>query len=70
MDGNGYVRLPPIGEVKAQNLSAHELEGRIAAALEDGYRKEPRVSVEIVTYRPFTIIGEVQKQGQYSFVPS
>ncbi len=68
VDGNGFVRLPLIGQVKATGLSAQELEGRIAAALGDGYLQQPRVNVEIIGYRPFYIIGEVNKPGQYPYV--
>ncbi|MGD0191289.1 MAG: polysaccharide biosynthesis/export family protein [Rhizomicrobium sp.] len=68
VDSNGYLRLPLIGQVKAQGLASHELEDRIAAALADGYLQQPRVNVEIIGYRPFYIIGEVQKPGQYPYV--
>jgi polysaccharide export outer membrane protein len=30
--------------------------------------KNPRVSVEILNYRPFYIVGEVNKPGSYGFV--
>jgi protein involved in polysaccharide export with SLBB domain len=68
VDSNGFVRLPLIGPVRATGLSSHALEDRISAALEEGYLKEPRVNVEIVNYRPFYIIGEVNKPGQYPYV--
>jgi polysaccharide export outer membrane protein len=68
VDGNGYVRLPLVGQVKASGLSAQELEDRIAALLKDGYLEQPRVNVEIVQYRPFYIIGEVNKPGEYPYV--
>ena len=68
VDGNGFVRLPLIGQVKASGLSTRELEERIDAALADGYLQQPRVSVEITNYRPFYIIGEVNKPGQYPYV--
>jgi polysaccharide export outer membrane protein len=31
--------------------------------------KNPRVSVEISTYRPFNVIGEVKNAGQYPYRP-
>lgn len=68
VDGNGYVRLPLIGQVRAGGLSAHELEDRIASLLKDGYLQDPRVSVAVVQYRPFYIIGEVNKPGEYPYV--
>jgi len=68
VDGSGFVRLPLIGQVKAADLSAHELENRIATALGNGYLNAPRVSVEVTDYRPFYILGEVNKPGQYPYV--
>ncbi len=68
VDGSGFVRLPLIGQTKAAGYSTHELETHIAAALADGYLNSPKVSVEVTTYRPFYIFGEVNKPGQYPYV--
>lgn len=68
VDGNGYISLPLIGDVRAAGLSAPALQMAIANAYGNGYVNEPRVSVEVTTYRPFTIIGQVQRPGQYSYV--
>jgi protein involved in polysaccharide export with SLBB domain len=68
IDDGGFVRLPLIGQLKAAGLSPRELEAHIAAALANGYLNEPRVSVEVTDYRPFYIIGEVSKPGQYPYV--
>ncbi len=35
--------------------------------LADGYLRDPRVSAEVENYRPFYILGEVQKPGEYPF---
>ena len=67
IDGSGNVRLPLIGQVKAAGLSVRELEAAVAAALAKGYLVNPKVSVGIVTYRPFTILGEVNKPGEYPY---
>jgi polysaccharide export outer membrane protein len=68
IDGSGDVRLPLIGQVKAAGLTVHAFEEKIVKLLEDGYLRDPRVSVEVVNYRPFYIIGEVNKPGQYPYV--
>lgn len=68
VDGNGTISLPLIGPVKAVGLSAHALEASITNGLADGYVNDPRVNVEITTYRPFTVIGEVNKPGEYAYV--
>ncbi len=68
VDGNGYVSLPLIGQVKASGFAASDLETQITNKLADGYVNNPKVSVEVTTYRPFYVIGQVNKPGEYSFV--
>lgn len=67
VDGGGTVAFPLVGEVPAQGATARELESRIAKSLAAGYVRDPRVSVEVLTFRPFYIIGEVNKPGQYPY---
>jgi protein involved in polysaccharide export with SLBB domain len=68
VDGNGFVSLPLIGQVKAAGMAAPDLETQITAKLADGYVNDPRVSVEVTVYRPFYVIGQVNKPGEYPFV--
>jgi polysaccharide biosynthesis/export protein len=68
IDGNGYIALPLVGDVKAAGLSAPQLQTAVENAYGSGYLNEPRVAVEVTTYRPFTIIGQVTRPGQYSYV--
>jgi len=68
VDGSGYIRLPLIGQLKAAGLTIRGFEDELITALKDGYVKDPKVSIEVVNYRPFYIIGEVQKPGQYPYV--
>ncbi|MBV9062248.1 MAG: SLBB domain-containing protein, partial [Alphaproteobacteria bacterium] len=48
--------------------TAANLEADIADQLAGGYLQNPRVSVEITTYRPFYVIGEVNRPGEYPYV--
>lgn len=69
VDGSGLVQLPLVGQVKAASLTIHDFQNVLAGKLKDGgYLKDPRVSVEVINYRPFYIIGEVNKPGEYPFV--
>jgi len=68
VDSAGYIRLPLIGQVEASGHSAYQLEGSVEASLENGYLKNPRVNIEVTTYRPFYIIGQVNRPGQYAYV--
>ena len=65
--GDGKVAFPLIGNVEALGLSETELASKITVALKEGYLKDPRVNVEVLTFRPFFILGEVNKPGQYDF---
>ncbi|MCB1969232.1 MAG: polysaccharide export protein [Geminicoccaceae bacterium] len=65
LDGRGNFSMPLIGQVAANGLTSTELEQRIADKLKDGYLVDPQVSIEVLTYRPFYILGEVNKPGEY-----
>jgi polysaccharide export outer membrane protein len=65
---DGSVAFPLIGNVPAANGSLATLQDIIRTRLGAGYVKDPRVSVEVATYRPYYILGEVNKPGQYPFV--
>ena len=68
VDGGGSVSLPLIGTVPARGLTTQQLAARIAERLKQGYVREPHVTVEIETSRPFFILGEVTTPGQYPYV--
>ncbi len=68
VDDTGHVRLPLIGQVEASGRTVREFEVDVAAKLSQGYLKDPRVSIEVTNYRPFFIIGEVNKPGEYPYV--
>jgi len=68
IDGSGFARLPLVGQLRAAGYTSQQLEAVIGSALVQGYLKSPRVSVEVTTYRPFYIIGAVNRPGQYAYV--
>jgi polysaccharide export outer membrane protein len=65
--GSGLMSLPLIGEVKAGGMTVGQFQQAVQKALSDGYLKEPRVSAEVLTFRPFYILGEVEKPGTYPY---
>jgi polysaccharide export outer membrane protein len=65
--GAGKVSLPLVGEVQAAGMTIPEFQKEVETALLNGYLKDPHVSVEVLTYRPFYILGEVQKPGEYPY---
>ena len=70
LDGNGVLSFPLIGNVPADGVTTSQLQKAIAAKLEPDYLVNPNVSAEVITRRPFYVIGEVQKPGNYSYVTS
>ena len=68
LDGNGVLAFPLIGNVPANGSTTSELQQKIAAKLNPEYLINPSVSAEIVNCRPFYVIGEVQKPGNYPYV--
>jgi protein involved in polysaccharide export with SLBB domain len=68
IDGTGLVALPLVGQLRAAGYSAAQLEQAVGSALSKGYLKSPRISVEVSTYRPFYIIGAVNRPGEYPYV--
>lgn len=63
----GAISMPLIGKVSAANLTLAELQEAVSGYLCNGYIREPRVSVEVVNYRPFYIYGEVKNAGEFPY---
>ncbi|MBN9450362.1 MAG: polysaccharide export protein [Bosea sp.] len=68
VDGAGRIAMPLIGSVEAQGRTTQQLAQAIEARLRGGYLREPKVSVEVDTYRPFFVLGEVTQSGQFPYV--
>lgn len=65
--GSGKVSLPLIGQVQAAGKTLNEFAQEVGSELKQGYLTNPKVSIEVLNYRPFYIIGEVDKPGQYPY---
>jgi protein involved in polysaccharide export with SLBB domain len=68
LDGNGVLAFPLIGNVPANGSTTIQLQQAITAKLQPDYMVNPNVSAEVITRRPFYVIGEVQKPGNYPYV--
>jgi polysaccharide export outer membrane protein len=68
VDGQGNLAFPLINEVKAGGMTGNQLAQAIENKLSPDYLQNPNVSVEVIGYRPFYIVGEVQKPGSYPYV--
>ena len=68
VDDTGAVSMPLVGDIRASGQTLRTFEAAVRERLSEGYLKDPRVSVQVLNYRPFYIIGEVEKGGEYPFV--
>lgn len=65
---SGVISFPLVGQVKAAGLTVDQFQAELAAALKSGgFVVNPNVSAEVIEYRPFYILGEVQKPGSYPY---
>lgn len=66
----GEISLPMIGAVTASGKTITRFEADVADSIRARQLVlEPKVSAQILAYRPFFILGEVQRPGQYPYVP-
>jgi protein involved in polysaccharide export with SLBB domain len=67
----GKISLPLVGDVVAAGKSPTELSQAIGQALQTriGLAEPPSISVEVVQFRPFYIVGDVERPGEYAYRP-
>ena len=68
VDGAGRISMPLIGVIDANSKTIAQVRDEITAALDKNYIINPRVNVEIINFRPFYILGDVNKPGSYSYI--
>jgi polysaccharide export outer membrane protein len=67
VSAQGKVSFPLIGEVDAGGKTIAQLTASIVELLQKGYIRRPNVTVEVLNYRPFYILGEVESPGTYPY---
>jgi protein involved in polysaccharide export with SLBB domain len=64
----GYVTMPLIGSIKAGGRSQAELGKDIASKYSrGGFLQDPHVTVAVVQFKPFYVMGEVATSGEFPF---
>ncbi|HKT85569.1 MAG TPA: polysaccharide biosynthesis/export family protein [Novosphingobium sp.] len=67
VSADGAISFPLIGNVPAAGKTIADLQSELTKQLANGYFENPRVSAEILDYRPYYILGEVNRPGQYQY---
>jgi len=67
VNASGNVPMPLIGEIPAKGRPITEFRDAVARKLAEGYLKSPKVSVEVLNYRPIYVHGEVRTGGELAF---
>ena len=70
VDAQGQINMPLIGSVPARGSTTAQLSAAITSRLKQSFIRDPSVAVDVETYRPFFVLGEVTFPGQYPYVPN
>ncbi|MFZ2726917.1 MAG: polysaccharide biosynthesis/export family protein [Methylococcaceae bacterium] len=68
IDGTGNISLPLVGNIAAKNLTLEELNKKLEDALSPDYLLNPKITIQVLNYRPFYIMGEVANPSSYPYV--
>lgn len=70
VDDTGSIAIAPMGPIRVKDNTATEAAALIAKSYtEDGLYRDPKITVELVTYGPFYMLGEVTKPGEFQYRP-
>ncbi len=69
VDASGAISLPYVQSAAVAGLSTPQIEQLITTRLKNGFLKDPQVSVQVSTLRPFYILGEVTTSGSFAYQP-
>lgn len=69
---DGVIVFPMVGEIQVEGLTPSECAARIRERLQDGYIKDPNVSVYLkeLNSKKIFVLGEVVRPGTFPFTPS
>jgi protein involved in polysaccharide export with SLBB domain len=64
---DGFIEMPLIGRVQSTGMTIAQLSADVQDRLGAGFLRQPSVAGSIQTYRPFYVLGEVNKPGEYAY---
>jgi len=70
IDDTGTISIPALEPVVIKGATTKEAAGTIAQAYgKAGLFKKARVSVDVVSFGPFYVLGEIAKPGEFAYRP-
>jgi len=67
---SGIIAVPLVGTLSVQGRSIGDVETMLASTLQKrDIAPRANISIQVQRYRPFYILGEVQKPGEISYAP-
>ncbi len=68
VNASGNLAFPLIGDVVAAGRTQDAFRDELQAKLGAQYLRNPQITVEVKSYRPVFILGEVARPGEFPFV--
>lgn len=68
VDGQGTISMALIGAVPVANRTLEDVSRLVETKYKDGWLRDPKVTAELTKGRPYYILGEVNRPGEYPFV--
>lgn len=69
VDGSGNISMPYVQSLNVGGSTTPSIEAMITSRLRAGYLRNPEVSVQVTSLRPFYIMGEVNTAGSFAYQP-
>ena len=67
IDDSGRISFPLVGPVDASGRTVDQFQSALAGRLSQGFLVDPKVTVQVDQYRPFFILGGVERPGAYEY---
>ena len=69
VDASGAISMPYVQSITVAGMTTPQIEQLVTTKLRGGYLRNPQVSVQATSLRPFYILGEVTTAGAYPYQP-
>ncbi len=67
VDASGAISMPYVRSLTVAGMTTPQIENALTGRLRSGYLRDPKLSVQVTTLRPFFILGEVTTSGSYPY---